>query len=56
MGKFLWNAVGALLLAMNVWCLMIAFVSNNRIWALALIVLIAADWLYKEKRPEWIEV
>jgi hypothetical protein len=56
MEKFLWNAGGAVLLALNVWCLMIAFVSNNRVWGFALIALAIADWFYKEKRPTWIEV
>lgn len=56
MEKFLWNAGGLFLLLLNIWCLMVAFVSNNWIWGLALIALAFADWLYKEKRPVWIEV
>lgn len=56
MEKFLWNAVGIVLFLLNIWCLMIALVSDNRIWWFALISLAAADWLYKEKRPTWIEV
>ena len=53
--KFLWNAGGIVLILLNIWCLMIALVSNNRIWGLALIALVAADWFYKEKRPVWLE-
>ena len=56
MEKFLWNAGGIALFLMNIWGLMIALVSDNRIWGFALIVLAAADWLYKEKRPTWLEV
>ena len=56
MEKFLWNAGGIILFLMNIWCLMIALVSNIRICGLALIALSFADWLYKEKRPTWMEV
>ena len=56
MEKFLWNAGGIILFLLNIWCLMIALVSNSRIWGLALIALAFADWLYKEKRPTWLEV
>lgn len=56
MEKFLWNAGGIVLFLLNIWCFMIALVSDNRIWEFALIALAAADWLYKEKRPTWIEV
>jgi hypothetical protein len=56
MEKFLWNAGGIVLILLNIWCLMFALVSSSRIWALALIALIVADWLYKEKRPTWLEV
>ena len=56
MEKFLWNAGGVVLFLLNILCLMIALVSNNIIWGLALIALAFADWLYKEKRPTWIEV
>jgi hypothetical protein len=56
MEKFLWNAGGIVLILLNTLCLMIALVSNNRIWGLALIALAIADWLYKEKRPTWLEV
>ena len=56
MEKFLWNAGGAVLFVLNTLCLMIAIVTNNRIWGLALIVLAVIDWVYKEKRPTWLEV
>ena len=56
MEKFLWNAGGVVLFFINVWCCMAAFVSRDRVWALALIVLAIIDWLYKEKRPTWLEV
>lgn len=56
MEKFLWNAGGIVLILLNIWCLMIALVSNNGILGLALIALAFADWLYKEKRPTWLEV
>ena len=56
MEKFLWNAGGIVLFLLNVWCFMIALVSDNGIWGFALIALAAANWLYKEKRPTWIEV
>jgi hypothetical protein len=56
MEKFLWNVCGIVLFLLNTWCLMIALMSNNRIWGFALIALAFADWLYKEKRPTWLEV
>lgn len=56
MEKFLWNAGGIVLILLNIWCLMFALVSSSRIWGFALIALAAVDWLYKEKRPTWIEV
>ena len=56
MEKFLWNAGGVVLLLINILCCVVAFVSNNRIWSLVLIVLAVIDWLYKEKRPTWLEV
>lgn len=56
MEKFLWNAGGIILFILNTWCLLITLVSNNRLWGLALLALAAVDWLYKEKRPTWIEV
>jgi hypothetical protein len=56
MEKFLWNVVGIVLLFLNILCFMIALVEDNRIWGLALLVLFAVDWIYKEKRPTWIEV
>lgn len=56
MEKFLWNAGGIVLFALNICCMMICFVSHNKIWMVALIALAFIDWLYKEKRPTWIEV
>lgn len=56
MEKFLWNAGGIILFLLNIWCLMIALVAENRVWGGALLVLAAAGWLYKEKRPTWLEV
>lgn len=56
MEKFLWNFGGIVLFLMNILCFMIALVSDNTIWGFALIALAVADWLYKEKRPTWIEV
>ena len=56
MEKFLWNVGGAVLFVLNILCFMILVVSGNRIWAVVLIALVVADWLYKEKRPTWLEV
>jgi hypothetical protein len=56
MEKFLWNAGGVVLILLNIWCLMIVFVSHNALWCIALLALAAIDWLYKEKRPTWLEV
>ena len=56
MEKFLWNFGGIVLFALNAWGLMVALVEDNRIWGLALLALVVVDWLYKEKRPTWIEV
>lgn len=56
MEKFLWNAGGVVLLLLNILCLVFSFVSKSGAWGLALIALAVADWLYKEKRPTWLEV
>ena len=56
MEKFFWNASGIVLFLMNILCLLISVVSGNRIWGLALVAMAAADWIYKEKRPVWLEV
>lgn len=56
MEKFLWNAGGIVLFAMNIWYFMIVCVSNNSLLALGMIAFAAVDWLYKEKRPAWVEV
>ena len=56
MEKFLWNAGGIVLFALNIWAMMFCFASGEQLWGLALIALAALDWLYKEKRPTWIEV
>jgi hypothetical protein len=56
MEKFLWDVGGVVLFALSALCMAICLVSSNRIWCAALIALAFADWLYKEKRPVWIEV
>jgi uncharacterized membrane protein len=56
MEKFLWNAGGAVLFALNILCLMFSVASHSKIWVIAMIALVVADWLYKEKRPTWLEV
>lgn len=55
MEKFIWNVLGVLLFVANVWAMMFCFVSGERLWGLALIALAGLDWLYKEKRPVWVE-
>jgi hypothetical protein len=55
MEKFLWNAGGVFLIALNVICVVVCVLSGNRAWSLALIALAALDCLYKEKRPVWLE-
>lgn len=56
MEKFLWNAGGLFLFLLNIWCLMAAFVLSSWTWGVALVALAVADWIYKEKRPTWLEV
>lgn len=56
MEKFIWNAAGVFLFVANILGLMICFATGERLWGLALIALAALDWLYKEKRPVWLEV
>lgn len=56
MEKFLWNLAGVVLFAINVFCLMVCIASQDKAWAISLIVLAAVDWLYKTKRPTWVEV
>jgi hypothetical protein len=56
MEKFLWNVGGVVLFVVNVWTMMICFASGQRLWGLALIAIAGLDWLYKEKRPTWLEV
>jgi hypothetical protein len=56
MEKFIWNAMGILLLVANIWAIMFCFASGERLCGLALIALAGVDWLYKEKRPVWLEV
>jgi hypothetical protein len=54
MEKFLWNAGGVLLAIANMVCL-ISFLLDHP-WLLALAVILALDYIYINKRPEWIEV
>lgn len=56
MEKFLWNLGGFVLFLANLWAIMLCFVTGGKIFAVAMIVLAGLDWLYKEKRPTWIEV
>ena len=56
MEKFLWNAGGVVLILLNIWATMFCFASGEPLWGLVLIALAALDWLYKEKRPTWLEV
>lgn len=55
MEKTLWNALGVLLFVVNILAIMFCFASGARVWGLALIALAGIDWLYKEKRPVWLE-
>ena len=55
MEKFIWNALGVLLFVANIWAIMFCFASGERMWGLALLALAGIDWLYKEKRPVWLE-
>jgi hypothetical protein len=54
MKKFLWNFGGVLLILANVAWLLFFLFSNP--WLLALIVILVLDFVYIDKRPEWIEV
>ncbi len=56
MEKFLWNLGGFILFLANLWAIMLCFATGGKIFAVAMIVLAGLDWLYKEKRPTWIEV
>lgn len=56
MEKFIWNAMGVLLFVANILALMFCFLSGKSAFGFALIALAAIDWIYKEKRPTWIEV
>lgn len=56
MEKFIWNVIGILLFVANILVLMFFFASGESVWFFALITLATLDWLYKEKRPTWIEV
>jgi hypothetical protein len=54
MEKFLWNVGGVLLVLANIACLIFFLFSNP--WLFALIVILALDFVYIDKRPTWIEV
>ena len=56
MEKFLWNLAGVVLLVINIFCLMVCLSSQDKVWAIAMIAVVAVDWLYKTKRPTWVEV
>jgi hypothetical protein len=56
MEKLIWNAIGVFLFIANIWAMVFCFASGERLSGLALIALACLGWLYKEKRPTWIEV
>ena len=56
MEKLLWNVGGVVLLLLNILAMMFCFASSEPLRGLALIALAAVDWIYKEKRPTWLEV
>lgn len=55
MERFLWDLGGVLLFAANICAMMFCFATGDRVWGLALLALAGIDWLYKEKRPAWLE-
>lgn len=54
MEKFFWNLAGVLLFVANIVCLVFFLLDNP--WLIALAVILVLDYIYIDKRPEWIEV
>jgi hypothetical protein len=52
--KILWNLGGVLLTLANILCLLFFLLDNP--WLIAMIAILVFDYIYIEKRPNWIEV
>lgn len=56
MEKLLWNTLGVILFAANIFSLLFCALIGSTLWCVASIVVVILDGIYIRYRPTWLEV